>query len=579
MSAEKTKILERALKREKEARKQAEKILESKSLELFKTNEKLGSVNKMMEALLEDKSSQMNIIFENSSLGIFLSSKGQLLETNQALHKMLGYKKEELTKLSVIDVSHPDDIHETLDFVNKLDQGLISQFSVKKRYKRKDGIYIICKTNISNVRDINGNIKYQVVLLEDISTSERNSRMLKTLNNLSSSILGKRDLFDISWEIANNISSHLKLQDCVIYLYNHKKNILIQTASLENKTDLNNNIKDPLTIKPGEGIVGTVAKTGKHILINDTSKDHRYIIDDQHRLSELAVPIIANNIVIGVIDSENSQKNYFKKEHIEVFKNIANLASAQFNSAISLENEKQALVEKNKLVLKLEKSNDELKNFAHVVSHDLKSPLRSMSALISWIQEDNHSKFDPETNNNFEKLLKKVDKMDHLINGILKYSSIDKVNENHQNIDLHKIIEDLIQTIHIPNHFSIKISSRLPKLYTNKFRIHQLFQNLISNAVKYNDKKNGVIIIDVLDKKDHFLFSIKDNGIGIDKKYHTKIFEVFETLEEPDDNSTGIGLSIVKKIITLLNGRIWLESSIGLGTTFFFEIKKENPTA
>lgn len=576
MPEEKIIILERAIAREKEARRQAEKILELKSLELFKLNEKLGSTNKMMEALLEDKSSQMNIIFENSSLGIFLSSKGQLLETNQALHKILGYTKDELANLSVIDVSHPHDIDKTLEFVSDLDNGFINQFSVKKRYKRKDGSYIICKTNISNIKDHNGTVKYQVVLLEDITSSERNSRMLKTLNNLSSSILGKRDLFDISWEIANNISSHLKLQDCVIYLYNHKKNTLTQTASLGNKTDLNNNIKDPLTIKPGEGIVGTVAKTGKHILINDTSKDHRYIVDDKHRLSELAVPIIANNIVIGVIDSENSQKNYFKKEHIEVFKNIANLASAQFNSAISLENEKQALIEKNKLVLKLEKSNDELKNFAHVVSHDLKSPLRSMSALISWIQEDNHSKFDAETNDNFEKLLKTVDKMDHLINGILKYSSIDKVNESFQNIDLHKVVEDLIQTIHIPKNFSVKIKSHLPNLYTNKFRIHQLFQNLISNAVKYNDKKNGVIIIDVIEKSEHFHFSIKDNGIGIDKKYHTKIFEVFETLEASHNNSTGIGLSIVKKIITMLNGKIWLESIVGEGTTFYFEIKKEN---
>ena len=575
MSEQKIKILERALIREKESRKQAEKILEKKSFELFNVNQKLESTNKMMEALLDDKSSQMNIIFENSSLGIFLSSKGQLLETNSAFHKILGYTKNECTKLSIIDVSHPDDINKSLEFISKMNKGIINEFSIKKRYKKKDGSYIICKTNINNIKNSKGEVKYQVVLLEDITTSERNSRMLKTLNNLSSSILGKSDLYDISWEIANNISSHLKLQDCVVYLYNSNENILTQTASLGNKIDEDNNIKNPLIIKLGEGIVGAVAKEGKHLLVNDTSKDSRYVVDDKRRMSELAVPIIANNKVIGVIDSENTEKYFFKNEHLEVFKNIANLASAQFNSAISLKNEKKALKDKNKLLIKLEKSNEELENFAHVVSHDLKSPLRSMSALIAWIQEDNQEKFDIETIENFERLLKKVDKMDHLINGILKYSSIDKIDDNKQIISLQIIVQEIIQIIHVPKHISIRIKSVLPKLYIDKFRIQQLFQNIISNAIKYNDKSEGEIIIDVEEKEVSYIFSITDNGIGIEQKYHKKIFEVFETLEEPDENSTGIGLSIVKKIINMFNGKIWLSSEVGVGTTFFFELEKD----
>ncbi len=574
MSEKRIKILERALLREKESRKQAEYILEKKSYELFKTNEKLESANKMMEALLDDKSSKMNIIFENSSLGIFLSSKGKLLETNIALHNIFGYSKEEFINLSLVDVSHPDDIEESLKFLSKINNGEIDEISFKKRYKRKDNSYIICKTNVRNVKNSRGDVKFQVVLLEDITASERNSRMLKTLNKLSASILGKRDLHEISWEIANNISKNLKLEDCVIYLYN-KDEVLIQTASLGDKINANNQIKNPLSLKSNEGIVGAVAKLGKPLLVNDTSKDPRYIVDDKSRMSELAVPIIANNKVIGVIDSENSEKDYFKKEHLKVFQNIANMASAQFNNAISLENEKKALNEKDKLLVKLEKSNEELKNFAHVVSHDLKSPLRSMSALISWIQQDNEGKFDTETVTNFERLLKKVDKMDHLINGILKYSSIDRVNNSKTNIKTQKIVEEIIQIIHIPNNISIQIKTKLPNLFANKFRIQQLFQNLISNAIKYNDKTEGKIIIDVKEKANTYVFSIEDNGIGIEKRYFNKIFEVFETLEEPDENSTGIGLSIVKKIVNMLEGKIWLKSVVGKGSTFYLELKKD----
>ncbi len=574
ISKEKYEILKRALIREKESRKQAEIILERKSLELYNINEKLKSSNKLMEAILDDKSSQMNVIFENSSLGIFLASKGKLLETNIALQEIFGYTKNEFQKLSIKDVSHPNDIDESIEYISKINKGLVKEMSFKKRYKKKDGSYIICKTNVKNVVNVDGKVKYQVVILEDITDTERNSRMLKTLNNLSASILGKRDLYEISWEIANTIASHLKLEDCVIYLYDKTNNKLIQTASLGKKLDKNHNIINPLTIKIGEGIVGAVAKDGKYQLINDTSKDDRYIVDDKSRKSELAVPIIANNKVIGVIDSESSEKYFFKNEHLKVFQNIANLASAQFNSAISLSKEKKALSEKNRLLLKLEKSNDELKNFAHVVSHDLKSPLRSMSALISWIMDDNIDNFDDETHCNFEALLKKVDKMDHLINGILKYSSIDKIDDNKKNIDTHKIVQEIIQIIHVPNNISIKILSKLPNLHADKFRMQQLFQNIISNAIKYNDKPKGIITIDCSEIENSYVFEISDNGIGIDEKYFKKIFEVFETLEEPDENSTGIGLSIVKKIITMLNGKIWLKSKLGEGTTFYFEIKK-----
>jgi signal transduction histidine kinase len=197
-----------------------------------------------------------------------------------------------------------------------------------------------------------------------------------------------------------------------------------------------------------------------------------------------------------------------------------------------------------------------------------------MSALISWIKQDNESIFDEETVENFESLLKKVDKMDHLINGILKYSSIDKINDSIKIINTHKIVEEIIQIIHVPKNITIQINTILPNIYADKFRIQQLFQNIISNAIKYNDKTRGEITIDFKEKINSYVFSIKDNGIGIEEKYFKKIFEVFETLEIPDEDSTGIGLSIVKKIINMFNGKIWLESELGKGTTFYFELNK-----
>jgi len=569
--------LKSALQKAELARKETEQILENKNFELHKTNQKLASTNKMMEALLDDQSTQLNAIVNNCSLGIVLTENGNLIKVNNAFENILGYSESELKKMTIKDLTHKDDLFNSLKYIKKLDKGTINHFLIKKRYRRKDGNYINCKTNVSAIRDLKGKVKYQVAIIEDVSVSDQHINMLKAINLLSVSILGKNNLYDISWEIAKNTANHLGLEDCVIYTVDTKNKTLTQVAAYGDKNPEGYIIKNTLTIPIGKGIVGSVALTGKAELINDTTLDKRYILDYNERCSELAVPIIVNNKVIGVIDSEHSEKNYFNKEHLDTFTNIANLAAAQFNNAISLLKEEANKTEKNKLLTKLEKNNIELNNFAHVVSHDLKSPLRSMSALISWIHEDNQYLFNQETNDNFEKLLKKVDKMDHLINGILKYSSIDKTNFTSQKVDLHELITDMIDLIYIPNHFSIKIKTKLPTFKSNKFKLQQLFQNLISNAIKYNNNKKAEVIIDCIEQPKSYLFSIKDNGIGIDPKYHKKIFEVFETLEESDENSTGIGLSIVKKIITMLDGKIWLESKFGVGTTFFFELKKETP--
>ncbi|WP_435262822.1 ATP-binding protein [Tenacibaculum sp. nBUS_03] len=574
MSDEKIKIFERALLRERKARKKAEEILEKKSLELFEANQKLTASNKKTEALLNDQTAQLKLIVDNSSLGIVLSQKNNLIKYNKAFANLLGYSDKELEDIDIYKLSHPDDRLQAKKQLKLLEESKIDKFLIKKRYKKKDGSYVTCNTNVSAVKDSKDKVKYHISLIEDISEIDKKTKMLNALNSLSVSILGKRDLNEIGWEIAKNTANHLGLEDCLVFSIDYASKTIKEIAAYTNNPKVDISQKPQMKIPFGKGIIGKVVETGVYSLVNDTSNNDLYQVDDYFRFSELTVPIIADNKVIGIIDSEHSKKNYFNNDHVEVFHNIASLASAQFNSAISLINEKKTQKEKDVLLIKLEKNNEELKNFAHVVSHDLKSPLRSMSALISWIQEDNENIFDEETTVNFNSLLKKIDKMDHLINGILKYSSIDKIDKTNQKVDLQKTVTDIVETIFVPEHISIQIKNTLPTIYGDKFRLQQLFQNLISNAIKYNDKKKGIITINFEELNNKYLFSIRDNGIGIDKKYHSKIFEVFETLEEPNDESTGIGLSIVKKIIELYNGKIWLESELAKGSSFFFELKK-----
>ena len=140
-------------------------------------------------------------------------------------------------------------------------------------------------------------------------------------------------------------------------------------------------------------------------------------------------------------------------------------------------------------------------------------------------------------------------------------------------IDLNHIVEDIISVLYIPTHVNVKIKKTLPSIKGDKIKLRQVFENLLTNAIKFSDKSKGLIEIDFSAKENHYEFSIKDNGIGIDKKYHDKIFKIFHTLNRSKD-STGIGLSIVKKIVGLHGGDIWLESELNKGTTFYFTLKK-----
>ena len=163
--------------------------------------------------------------------------------------------------------------------------------------------------------------------------------------------------------------------------------------------------------------------------------------------------------------------------------------------------------------------------------------------------------------------------MEKLISGVLKYSSAGSSLLEDENVDLNHILNNLQKTLFIPDNIHLSVLKKLPIVKGDKTKFEQLFQNFISNAVKFCDKEKGIVEIDYKDNNTFHQFSIRDNGIGIEKKYHDKIFKIFTLLNERED-STGIGLSIVKKIIDLYEGDIWLESKPGVGTVFYFTIKK-----
>ncbi|MEM6806579.1 MAG: ATP-binding protein [Bacteroidota bacterium] len=235
------------------------------------------------------------------------------------------------------------------------------------------------------------------------------------------------------------------------------------------------------------------------------------------------------------------------------------------------------------LLSELEMANRELKDFAHVVSHDLKAPLRAIKNLSEWISTDYEDELGPEGKEQFELLKERVDGMKDLINGILEYSQIGHLETDEKEVDLGLLIEDIQHMLAPPEDIHISTSGNFPKLFINEAGIRQVFLNLISNAIKYSDKEKGEIEIGYQEEEAQLCFWVKDNGPGIKEEDFDKVFRIFETLSyERDYNSSGIGLAIVKKILQNLEGKIWLESLSGKGTTFYFSlpsILKQNKLA
>jgi signal transduction histidine kinase len=221
-----------------------------------------------------------------------------------------------------------------------------------------------------------------------------------------------------------------------------------------------------------------------------------------------------------------------------------------------------------KTIAQLEYRNMELDKFAYVVSHDLKAPLRGIYNVIKWIQEDVGNELSDKLNEFIQIISKRTVRMELLINGLLDYARL-RTKAKLELTNVHEMVTEIITDI-VPNTFQVELRD-LPTLVTECLALQQVFSNLISNAVKFTPQLDGKLTIRAINKNDYFEFTVKDNGIGIDPLYHERIFDIFQTLREKDqEESTGIGLSIVMKILEEHHETIRVESMVGHGAAFIF---------
>lgn len=280
---------------------------------------------------------------------------------------------------------------------------------------------------------------------------------------------------------------------------------------------------------------------------------------------------VSDSYEVSVLTKDNTKKHWLISGAPNYNLNGELIGSIGIHLDITAQ--KNLELQKEQLLHKLEKQNEQLNEYAQIVSHDLKSPLRSIHSLITWIKEDNEKEFSPNTLQFLSMIESKIEKMDHLIDGILTYSKVDSEHCLNESVDLNDVVINCIKIIHVPETVSIQIQNKLPIIRADKFRMQQLFQNLISNGVNYIDKTPGNVVVGSYEKDNTYVFFVKDNGVGIAKEHQEKIFKIFQSFSGLE-SSTGIGLSIVKRIVDNYKGRIRIESELHNGTTFFIYLPK-----
>ncbi|MFT5146004.1 MAG: signal transduction histidine kinase [Polaribacter sp.] len=222
----------------------------------------------------------------------------------------------------------------------------------------------------------------------------------------------------------------------------------------------------------------------------------------------------------------------------------------------------------------LQQQKKELDNYAQLISHELKTPLRNISDILTWIREELAHPISSENSiNSIELLEKKVERMEILLIKLEQYKNIRSSSFKKNKINLNTIAKKVIAKLQVPSHIKIEIKNKLPTLFADEIMLEKVFEILIQNALDHIDKEKGLILLACETTEEDYLFSIKDNGIGIKTKYHEKIFEMFQTIDS--NNSTGIGLSIVKKIISYYNGEVKVESKTNKETIFYFSLPKK----
>ena len=308
----------------------------------------------------------------------------------------------------------------------------------------------------------------------------------------------------------------------------------------------------------------------RHALSPDTPPEAVPLLAPARRerpfASYLATPVVARTgRRLGVLTFGHQQPGTFTSETTRLIANIAATAAIAMDNA-------RLFGQVREHVHALEKSNRELDQFAYVASHDLKAPLRGIANLAQWIEDDLGDRMDDRAREHMKLLRGRVQRLENLIGGILAYSRAGRDQGGRTEVDVAALAAEAWELLSPPETAHLTIAPELPRIVAPRTQLQQVLMNLLGNAVKYNPGRELHIELGGRCEEDGgYEFFVRDNGVGIAPEYHDRIWGLFQTLERRDKiESTGIGLSVVRKIVEAHGGQTWVRSQVGAGATFYF---------
>ncbi|MGE5432061.1 MAG: CHASE domain-containing protein [Syntrophomonadaceae bacterium] len=553
---------------------------------------------KRAEEALRESEERFRLITENANDLISVQNmEGKFIYTSPSFSIKLGYSPEELLRMGPAELVHPDDQAAISDGRNPSSV----QFrihTIKGEWIWMEGTNSLMRMKDSNyilgiAREITERKKAEEALKEEIFRAET---MIKVSNMFAELSLDYKAVLDN----AAKVTSELIGDAAIVRIISDDKNYLEPAAVYHPDNEARSLLNEVLQSAPqklNSGLSGKVAATSESVIIQEVElKEIKNSIRPEftkyfekygiHGI--LVVPLIVGRQTIGTLSVMRTSpgRPYSPKDRYFLEELANRIAIAIVNSRLHQEKvheieEKRIAEEKLKKTLEeLARSNTELENFAYVASHDLQEPLRMISSYTQLISKRYKGKLDTKADQFISFTVDGAVRMQQLIHDLLEYSRVATRGKPFAPVDSNEIIRTVLNNLQISikkNNAVITFDS-MPRVMGDDIQLMQLFQNLISNAMKFKSSEVPEIKIKAEDKGCEWLFSVQDNGIGIDPQFKERIFVIFQRLHEREAYpGTGIGLAVCKKIVERHGGRIWVDSDPGKGSTFLFTIPKRNP--